>query len=104
MKMKRLLVEGFVNPNAKNWSTSPTANPSDMHKDILKREYIKHNNIRSSERTPEQQKRHKELEKEWTRRGNKTRMGQDFWDTYQKVKPKPGVHYKDADGKSHVAY
>lgn len=71
-----------------------------MHTDTLHSAYNKMRNTKGAANSA----RYKELEQERIKRGHKPRMHTDFWDNYQKVTPKPNIHWKDAEGKQHSGY
>lgn len=67
---------------------------STMHTDTLHTAYNKLRNTKGSSNSA----RYKELESERERRGFKPRNHADFWDNYQKIKPKARIHWTDAKG------
>jgi len=68
-----------------------------MHTDALHTAYNKLRKTAGSQSST----RYKEVENERQRRGFKPRMHMDHMADYQKVKPKPRIHWKDASGKQY---
>lgn len=89
---------GFMSRNIKDPATN-------LHRDILRSEYSKHNNIPEKNHTDATRARRDELEKEVVRRGGQSRPRPEWHEAYlNRPKPKPVIHWKDENGKQHHGY